>query len=312
MTQENVVCDLCGEVSERELFYAYDKLYLWRRERFRVVQCRACGLVYVNPRPTPDVKRSCYLEDYPFYQVDQKKQQPLLHYEPVIKWIEQRVGKGSVLDIGTGASLFLAAMQDRGYEAVGTEVDSQIADSMRQRFGLTVLEGNLEELNLPDESFDAVTIMGVLEHVASPRRLLIEVHRVLKPTGVVALFCFHRGLEARFLGPHWLGFDVPRHCYSFSSGTLRDLLRRTGFGVDETIYPSYSFFPSSAQLSLARISRYGERRKEPLLVWRPPKPVSFLFRLMGVPMAITRQSSKCYLLASKIVAHEDGMGAGSM
>ena len=62
-----------------------------------------------------------------------------------------------------------------------------------------------------DEEFDAVLTLEMLEHTPSPRRLLKEFHRVLKPGGKLVLTCpailveFHLWILDTFFGNHGEG-----------------------------------------------------------------------------------------------------------
>ena len=45
--------------------------------------------------------------------------------------------------------------------------------------------GNVYELDFSDNSFDAIFSHNVLEHISEPKKVLREMHRVLKPRGVI-------------------------------------------------------------------------------------------------------------------------------
>jgi SAM-dependent methyltransferase len=61
-----------------------------------------------------------------------------------------------------------------------------------------------ETLPFADGSFDLVSANMVVEHVADPRRMLAEIHRVLRPGGA---FAFHT--SSRLHWPLWLAARVP-------------------------------------------------------------------------------------------------------
>ncbi len=89
-----------------------------------------------------------------------------------------------VLDLGCGYyATHLQAIGERLAEGVG--VDFQIAEEVRQhprlRFVISSIEDALTEL--PQDTFDVVLFISVLEHVWDPAMCLSHCHRVLKPGG---------------------------------------------------------------------------------------------------------------------------------
>ena len=106
----------------------------------------------------------------------------------------------------------------------------------RDILGLTVHESLFEEANLEPESFDAVTMWDVIEHVANPRGIVQRAAEVLRPGGWIVLrmpgATFHR-VKARILGL-WAGrraviYSPVIHLSFFSGRTARRLLREEGF-----------------------------------------------------------------------------------
>ena len=71
------------------------------------------------------------------------------------------------LDIGCGDGYFL------------------MRSNYRERYGLDKLLGDevTDSVDFPDDYFDLVTMLAVIEHVRQPRRLVDEVARLLEPGG---------------------------------------------------------------------------------------------------------------------------------
>ncbi|MBI4502355.1 MAG: class I SAM-dependent methyltransferase, partial [Gemmatimonadetes bacterium] len=117
--------------------------------------------------------------------------------------------------------------------AEGVETDPAVVAQCRAR-GLTVTEGNLESAAFPSDTFDAIALKHVIEHVPNPGGLLKECRRILKPGGRVVILtpnlvsAGHRALAA-----HWLGLEVPRHLVVFNRGALVGLANRAGLRLLE-------------------------------------------------------------------------------
>lgn len=102
-----------------------------------------------------------------------------------------------VLDVGCGNGYVLSRYASQGAEAHGIDLTEQAVRLSRQRFALAGLEGVFQTTDgdhIPygDDRFDIVCAMGVLHHVADPRPMLAEMHRVLKPGGRLILMLYHR------------------------------------------------------------------------------------------------------------------------
>ncbi|HEX2078582.1 MAG TPA: class I SAM-dependent methyltransferase [Longimicrobium sp.] len=95
-----------------------------------------------------------------------------------------------VLDIGCGDAGVLIAFAERGSACAGIELDEKSLERGRLRaeeHGVTVdlRKGVAEALPWEDGAFDLVILDNVLEHVQDRPGTLREIHRVLKPNGLL-------------------------------------------------------------------------------------------------------------------------------
>ncbi len=87
-----------------------------------------------------------------------------------------------LLDVGCGIGTFLAGAQQEGWEVTGLEVRSAAATYAAEKRKLRVVRGSIEgATGLASESFDVVTLFGVIEHLADPVAAIKECARVLRP-----------------------------------------------------------------------------------------------------------------------------------
>lgn len=160
----------------------------------------------------------------------------------------------NVLDCGCGPgtiSLGLAKIVPSG-EVVGIDIESSqldIARSSAAEFGIsnaTFEVGNVYQLSFSDNRFDAVFSHALFEHLNDPVTAFKEIHRVLKPGGLVGVRTSE--WSGTILSPSnedlksaldiYLKFRQERGGNPFIGQTLRALLREAGF-VDTEGSASY-------------------------------------------------------------------------
>jgi ubiquinone/menaquinone biosynthesis C-methylase UbiE len=113
-----------------------------------------------------------------------------------IAWLDERIGLGPgrrVVDLAAGTGKLTRPLADTGAEVVAVEPVAE----MRARIGpaaAQVLDGTAEAIPLPDGSADAVTV-GQAFHWFDGPAALAEIHRVLRPGGVLGLVWNRRPLE---------------------------------------------------------------------------------------------------------------------
>ena len=106
--------------------------------------------------------------------------------------------RARVLDIGCGNGVYTTRMSQLGAHAVGVDVEPIRLGSAREfkrLHGAKDLSFSLASaMSLPfaDDAFDVVTMIEVLEHVEDDARALLEVRRVLRDGGKVAIFVPNR------------------------------------------------------------------------------------------------------------------------
>jgi 2-polyprenyl-3-methyl-5-hydroxy-6-metoxy-1,4-benzoquinol methylase len=151
-----------------------------------------------------------------------------------LAWIEDRVGKrGSLLDVGAATGQFMNVARDHGWEVQGIELSQWAVEQAQRQFGFSLLEGTLPDSRIPNSAFDIVTMWDCIEHLAHPNTVLREIHRVLRPGGLLVLSTG----DVPHLDPKLLSgwYSPPWHLYYFSRETIHQLLDICGFVVDEQL-----------------------------------------------------------------------------
>jgi ubiquinone/menaquinone biosynthesis C-methylase UbiE len=227
---------------------------------FNFCRCDSCGYVFDSPRPTvPEVARFYSQAGKYDSWLQQDRARDLLWKRRLRKLLAHGA-PGSLLDIGAGIGQFLHHAQPFFTEITGTEVSSSAVRIAKEKYGLELLTGQVEDLNLPPRSFDNVTLFHVLEHVPDPARLIDWCGGLLRPHGVLfiavpndvlawssrakkagkrlAFKPFHK--FSPVLGIARAGASSEIHLSHFTSGILRRLLEKSGLAVvEESLDPYY-------------------------------------------------------------------------
>lgn len=114
---------------------------------------------------------------------------------------------GNLLDVGCSAGAFLESAARLGWEVCGVE-PNPVPARRAASDGFAVHVGFLADARFPDASFDAVTLLEVLEHLCDPVPVFLEIRRLLRPGGVCIVTTGYRdSWTARFRGGEWPYFD---------------------------------------------------------------------------------------------------------
>jgi 2-polyprenyl-3-methyl-5-hydroxy-6-metoxy-1,4-benzoquinol methylase len=129
------------------------------------------------------------------------------------------------LDLGCGNGDFLALVSQLGWQVQGLEPDPAAAKIARER-GFPVLAANVETADFTPDSFDAITLSHVLEHLLNPAETLERITRWLKPRGTLVTITPNPvSGSATAFGKFWYALDAPRHLVIPSPRGLKRLFQ---------------------------------------------------------------------------------------
>jgi SAM-dependent methyltransferase len=151
----------------------------------------------------------------------------------VTAFADERLGGhngATVLDVGSGLGVFVAAMSRQGWRATALDPDPRAAQHACDTIGVAAVCGDF--MTVEDRGrFDALSFNKVLEHVTDPIQMLVRARKSLKPGGFIyievpdgeraAADVDRFGREEFFIEHH--------HIFSYASAAL--LVTRAGFDV---------------------------------------------------------------------------------
>ena len=182
-------CPLCRGKNHQKLY---------QKDSFWIVECRSCGLVFVNPRLAASEIRKHY--DRKYYKSDNPsdktryidynfrylKSHEKKRFQDIFKYLEKFLPqKGRLLDLGAATGFLVQEANKRGWQAEGVEISKWAADYGKKNLKVKIFPGDLFEARFNKETFEAITMLDILEHLEDPSKVLEEAHRILKKGGVI-------------------------------------------------------------------------------------------------------------------------------
>jgi 2-polyprenyl-3-methyl-5-hydroxy-6-metoxy-1,4-benzoquinol methylase len=137
---------------------------------------------------------------------------------------------GRLLEVGCGNGGFLRAAASRGWEAVGLDFDHNAVRQANSIPGVSARVQELSEANYPPNSFDAIVMNNVIEHIWNPVETLSKCRELLRCGGRLVMITPNiSSMGHRIFGRYWRGLEPPRHLFLYDARPLRSLCQRVGF-----------------------------------------------------------------------------------
>ncbi len=153
---------------------------------------------------------------------------------------------GATLDLGCGTGTTTLQLADHSQEVVALDLSLTALRLAQQRAitNLTCADGT--RLPFPDQAFDLVTALDVIEHIADDVGALREVHRTLRPGGLCVVFV----PAYQFL---WSNMDTySHHARRYTRRLLVEQFRQAGLQVRLASYINSTLLPAVVAVRLLR------------------------------------------------------------
>jgi 2-polyprenyl-3-methyl-5-hydroxy-6-metoxy-1,4-benzoquinol methylase len=210
----------------------------------KIVRCRACSMLYVNPVPAEFASGEYYDHegaDYYLSPAKLKSDYAGVRFERELRLFRRHCQGGSVLDVGCSSGAFLYQLNRRfpgAYQTLGTDVSGAPLDYAESR-GIPVVRASFLDHDFAGRQFDAVTLWAVLEHLADPRRFIEKTASILKPGALCFVLVPNmKSLAVRLLGARYR-YIYPQHLNYFCAATL-SRLAQPKFSILETRFSHFN------------------------------------------------------------------------
>jgi len=224
---------------EKDTYLDYLKIDYKKIKRF-YFKCQECGLIYRSPILDEKEKELLYKryrderfrkeDKYEYFQrvtslspEESKNYQKCLFLENFLK------KKGSILDVGCGAGVFLYTFKNYypAWEVLGIEPTEGFADVAKEK-GINIIYGYLEKDTF-NRKFDLVTLNHVLEHIEDFKSVLLMVKKYLEEDSLLYI----EVPSAREIGLVPKSHDqfMSPHLVIFSREILESILRDLDYSI---------------------------------------------------------------------------------
>lgn len=242
---ERVCCDFCGETDQEQIVDQTDLLHKTTNEVFSIVRCKACGLHFLNPRPSKEEIGKYYSQTYSFHSSKTllKKKFNLIasflansplhmvfnlfppisrmlipYVQPLIKDpVREFYRGGNILDIGCGSGASAHFWGERGslqaYSKFAEVRGVEVNDAARSMLGRGIPSYKYLSDIPADTKFDIIRMNWSLEHVHSPSHYFNFMKERLKEEGAAIITVPNYGGLLYSLAPDCV--EVPVHLFHF-------------------------------------------------------------------------------------------------
>ena len=230
-------CPVCGCTHLKRVMTCTD--FYASGEQFELYSCEDCGFTFTQGVPVEaEIGKYYETPDY-ISHTDTRKGAMNNIYHYVRSYMLGRKARlvareahrktGRLLDIGTGTGYFADTMVRRGWKVEAIEKSPQAREFAKAHFNLDVKpESALKEF-APD-SFDVITLWHVMEHLEHLSEVWERLRELLTEKGVLIVAVPNcSSYDAKRYGEYWAAYDVPRHLWHFTPGTIQQLASRHGF-----------------------------------------------------------------------------------
>jgi SAM-dependent methyltransferase len=264
-------CPICGSASITSVLKAKD--YTVSGEIFNIWACKDCTGRFTQDVPAMEAIAPYYQSETYISHTETKAgfinrlyhQARNITLKGKCNLIRKETGltTGQLLDVGAGTGAFLSVMKKAGWEVSGIEPDEQARKNANRIHDISPLPADAF-FTLQPESFDAISMWHVLEHVHQLHEYIAHLKKILKKDGVLFIAVpNHTSSDAQHYDSFWAAYDVPRHLYHFSPLSMKQLMLKHGLEITRM---APMWFDSFYVSMLSEKYRSGKNRLIPAFV----------------------------------------------
>ncbi len=304
---EDVSCPNNCTQDDTHVLTGHDRLHGISGE-FTVLRCNSCGLERTTPRPTPETMGTYYPDNYAPYQSVPNSVKKPTYFQKIASYclsLESRtlpnIPHGKMLEIGCSSGNYMEQARKIGWDVEGIEFSNSAAEIARSR-GFNVVDGAIEDIEKPHNSYDIIVGWMVLEHLHQPIEVLEKLKKWVKKDGyLIILVPDTNSLAKKMFKNKCYDLHLPAHLFHYSAKSLEKTLNLSGWEVER------KFWQRNANTFYWSLQYWAEDNNHPLFL-RLSKWLRFgngalakyIRNLFAVILGITHQSGRIEVWAKPI------------
>lgn len=213
------------------------------KQPFSIWLCDICGIKFTQDAPDENAIGAYYKSDSYISHTDTKEGliNKVYHFvrnytlgtKAALVKNATKLKSGKLLDIGAGTGAFAHKMQQKGWAVTALEPDETARKQALKNYQLKLDNPSLL-YQLPNKTFDAITLWHVLEHVHDLKGYWEQFARIISDNGkLIIAVPNYTSYDAKIYQQYWAAYDVPRHLYHFHPQTIARLGDMYGFELTQ-------------------------------------------------------------------------------
>jgi SAM-dependent methyltransferase len=244
-------CPLCGSAGNGATHVGSLKTTIavgLERDRYELVRCNACALLFLSPAPSARDLRAMYVDSVQFgdaVYTDPERVRDIVGY--MTDCLTRMSGRArrntrdpiAILEIGAGLAWMCRAAKllDPRSRTVAQDISPEA--TARCAWVDRYVQDDVFSAALAERApYDIVSLTHVIEHLVDPVRVIRRCRDLLRPDGVIFVTAPHRPVGWNERAPDialWEAYSynhVPAHTQYFSRRSMQALAQRTGCVLD--------------------------------------------------------------------------------
>ncbi|MCX7881066.1 MAG: class I SAM-dependent methyltransferase [Patescibacteria group bacterium] len=168
-----------------------------------------------------------------------KKEEFIEIFLPVVNEIKKLVVDGSILDVGCGTGILLTLLKKAGYQVCGIEPNLKAYQISKKKLPHKIFLGTADKFfkKNPNKKFNIVIYNHVLEHIENFNEEFTFMKKFLRKNGFLVIGTPNiNNVIFKLRKKYWEGLRTNEHIWHFSENYLINYLKKNGFKIKKVTF----------------------------------------------------------------------------